>query len=348
MESAIPEHLRQPRRHPGNLPQGYQPPFPAWSARFDPLVGQVVMAYFGVQSLQPVGLADLAPITACLEASQGPAYWDAAQCVDAQGFHTCIAIAYWADVTAFEQWRQGSGFAQWWQDPARETGPRGWFLEIVSPTAERFETVFSAEDVPEGIGHLASHMSEPILEHGYWGSARDRLPIAQSQTLATEDTGAFARAQRRGRVRLAGRDNLCLIRSGQDWSNTTGHERELYLADVKPVLQTGMSFLRDEGAPIGCLNCRFMQVLDSRTGAPAEKTFGLAYFDELASLERWAKTHPTHVAIFGGFMQYVQILNFQIQLRLYHEIAVIPADAQFFEYLNCHPGSGLLGLGGRA
>ncbi|NVL62774.1 phenylacetaldoxime dehydratase, partial [Pseudomonas syringae pv. actinidiae] len=46
--------------------------------------------------------------------------------------------------------------------------------------------------------------------------------------------------------------------------------------------------------------------------------------------------------IFGGFMQYVQTLNFQVQLRLYHEIAVIPSEAQYFEYLNCHPGSGLL------
>jgi aldoxime dehydratase len=85
-----------------------------------------------------------------------------------------------------------------------------------------------------------------------------------------------------------------------------------------------------------------MQALDSDTGEPLEKSFGLAWFDDLSNLERWAKTHPTHVAIFGGFMQYVQTLNFQVQLRLYHEIAVIPSEAQYFEYLNCHPGSGLL------
>ncbi|MCR8721986.1 phenylacetaldoxime dehydratase family protein, partial [Pseudomonas syringae] len=143
-------------------------------------------------------------------------------------------------------------------------------------------------------------------------------------------------------VRVSGRDNLCLIRSGQDWSSTTGQERDLYLNDIQPVLQNGMTFLRDEGATVGCLNCRFMQALDSETGEPVEKSFGLAWFDDLANLERWAKTHPTHVAIFGGFTQYVQTLNFQVQLRLYHEIAVIPSDAQYFEYLNCHPGSGLL------
>ncbi|GAB7527598.1 phenylacetaldoxime dehydratase family protein [Pseudomonas sp. 3A(2025)] len=342
MDSAIAEHLRQPRRQDSSTPPGYQPPYPAWSARFDPLIGQVVMACFGVQSQQAIGLNDLSPITAYFSASQGPRYWDSARCVDAAGFHTCIAIAYWTDVTAFDAWRCDSGFGQWWQDPAREDGPLGWFMEVVCPTAERFETVFSAADVPEGITHLASHMSEPILEHAYWGSARDRLPLAQTEALTGNHAPIAAEYLRPGRVRLPGRDNLCLIRSGQDWSSTTGKERDLYLNDVQPVLRTGMTFLRDEGKDIGCLNCRFMQALDSQTGEPVEKTFGLAWFDDLANLERWAKTHPTHVAIFGGFMQYVQTLNFQIQLRLYHEVAVIPADAQYFEYLNCHADSGLL------
>jgi aldoxime dehydratase len=345
VESAIPEALRQPRRRDSATPEQYQPPFPAWTARFDPLIGQLVMAYFGVQSQAAVALSDLAPITERFAATAGPVHWDAAQCVDPQGYNTCIAIAYWADVEAFDQWRQTSGFAQWWQAPEREHGELGWFLEVVCPTADRFETLFSSVEVPEGVGHLASHLSAPIVEHGYWGSARDRLPIAQVDALAgdlaAETSPEPLHDSPRRRVR--GRDNLCLIRSGQDWSATTDRERALYLGDIQPVLETGMHFLRDQGAEIGCLNCRFMQVLDPLSGAPLEKTFGLAYFDELGNLERWAKTHPTHVAIFGGFMRYVQALNFQVQLRLYHEVAVIPPQAQFFEYLNCHPNSGLLG-----
>ncbi|WP_455852891.1 phenylacetaldoxime dehydratase family protein [Pantoea endophytica] len=51
---------------------------------------------------------------------------------------------------------------------------------------------------------------------------------------------------------------------------------------------------------------------------------------------------PTHVAIFGGFMRYVQELNFNIALRLWHEIVVVPATAQHFEYINCHANTGLL------
>ncbi|MEN1833806.1 phenylacetaldoxime dehydratase family protein [Pseudomonas lijiangensis] len=342
MESAIPEHLRRPRKCPVSTPENYQPPYPAWSSRFSPLTGQVVMAYFGVQSRHQASLSDLAPVTDRFTQADGPLFWDGAQCLDAHGFQNCMAVAYWADVKAFDRWQRSSGFVNWWQDKSREHGPLGWFMEVVCPTADRFETVFSSVDRAEGVGHLATHISEPILEHGYWGSARDRLPAAQVDALAPSVQGAIADVDSGCvRRRVPGRDNLCLIRSGQDWSDTRDQERGLYLEDVRPVLEAGMTFLRDEGMQIGCLSCRFMQVLDSE-GLPIEKTFGLAWFDELSNLERWAKTHPTHVAIFGGFMNYVQTLNFQIQLRLYHEVSVIPASAQFFEYVNCHPNSGLL------
>jgi aldoxime dehydratase len=29
-------------------------------------------------------------------------------------------------------------------------------------------------------------------------------------------------------------------------------------------------------------------------------------------------------------------------LRLYHEVSVVGADEQYDEYVNCHPGTGLL------
>jgi aldoxime dehydratase len=48
------------------------------------------------------------------------------------------------------------------------------------------------------------------------------------------------------------------------------------------------------------------------------------------------------VAIFGGFMRYVQALNFQLQLRVYHEVSVLKTDEQRYEYINCHPRTGLL------
>ena len=88
-----------------------------------------------------------------------------------------------------------------------------------------------------------------------------------------------------------------------------------------------------------------MQVLDG-SGAATEKTFGQAYFSSLAALEHWAEHHPTHLAIFGTFMTTMAPLGDAMQLRLWHEVMVLPAQAQSFEYINCHDRTGLVSATG--
>ncbi len=102
-----------------------------------------------------------------------------------------------------------------------------------------------------------------------------------------------------------------------------------------------MEFLRDQGGRIGCYLNRYMQHIDAQ-GRPLEKTFGLSMWRSLAHLEKWAEAHPTHIAIFGTFMRVVQELEFNLQLRLYHEVAVLSQNEQVYEYINCHPGTGML------
>ena len=96
---------------------------------------------------------------------------------------------------------------------------------------EQFETIFTHEHGPlEGVSILLGGMSEPIIEHGYWGSMRDRLPLSQTDTLdpsgelvVKEGTPALG-----GRVIVAGHQNVALIRSGEDWSLTEGEERRTW------------------------------------------------------------------------------------------------------------------------
>jgi aldoxime dehydratase len=144
--------------------------------------------------------------------------------------------------------------------------------------------------------------------------------------------------------RVVPHENLCLIRSGQDWTATEADERRLYLEDVEPVLRAGMEFLRDEGLGIGCFANRYMTVVD-RDGRDTEKSFGMSWWKSLSALERWAESHPTHVAIFGAAMKYLATLGPAAKLRLYHEVTVAAAHEQFFEYFNCHPGTGMLRAG---
>lgn len=66
-----------------------------------------------------------------------------------------------------------------------------------------------------------------MAEHAYWGSVRDRLPLAQTDPLTP---GAPPKVGGGGDRRLVGgQQNLCLIRSGQDWTDTEGDERRMYL-----------------------------------------------------------------------------------------------------------------------
>ena len=213
---------------------------------------------------------------------------------------------------------------------------------MLRPAVERYETLFSAPDRAEGVAVLAQGMSDMVQEHAYWGGARDRIPLSQTDDLAPKGAASIERIG--SRLRIKPQHNLCLIRSGQDWSDTDADERRMYQEDVEPVLRRGMDFLRDEGRAIGCYSNRYMTVLDRR-GTQIEKSFGMSWWKSLAALERWAESHPTHVAIFGAAMQYLSKLGPAARLKLYHEVTVAAADEQFFEYLDCHDRTGMLNAG---
>ena len=338
MESAIPLHLVTARSRHRRVPDDYRPPYPSFVARHRPTVGQVVMAYFGLQhrdDMPPAAARSLAEFAVRLAGANGPSHWDRAHYLDQAGFSNVVSVAYWDDVGRFDKW-----FA-----PAREawTGAggegAGRFIEVLRPRVARYETLFSSPDRPEGVAVIAGGMSGEVLEHAYWGGMRDRIPLSQTDEMAPGGKPSLVRDG--ARLRVIAHNNLCLIRSGQDWSDTEASERKMYLEDVEPVLQEGMDFLRDEGTPIGCYANRYMRVLGA-DGAPVEKSYGQSWWKSLAALERWAESHPTHVRIFGAAMKYLSTLGPSAKLRLYHEVTVAAADEQFFEYQGCHPRTGML------
>jgi hypothetical protein len=274
-----------------------------------------------------------------------PQHWDLAAVVDKEGYRNIAAIAYWKSVSEHNTWIDKSGFGDFWKD-LQPAGGIGWFMEVFSPSMDRLETVFSDNNVPEGIAHMRESVSGPLQEHVYWGSMRDRLPASQTDaldgdqmSLSEEDKVLDAESKR---IRVAGRNNLAMIRSGQDWSNTNSHERELYLKTMHPVLIKGMEFLTHEGSAFGCFSNRFMEVVNIDGSEPTDKTFGLGYFDDMASLEGWSKQHKTHLDIFGRFIQYAAELQNNVQLKLFHEVMVLQPEQQFFEYVGCHPDTGML------
>ena len=360
IDSAIPEHLRCTRARPANTPADFQPPYPAYSVRFPERASELVMAIVGAQykTASDADGAAQATLSAFLKApANPPSFFEWASVTDNKGFYNISALAYWPSKATYEAWNKQSGFREWWQGLKPEDCRHGWFLEVFFPTMDRLETLFNTSETPEGCAHMREGMSGAVQEHGYWGSMRDRLPASQTDALAgtkataddsnglqtTTPTCSSEDGVIVGRVRIPGKKNLAVIRSGQDWLDTSPEERKLYLETMHPVLTKGMDFLRDHGDEVGCYSCRFMDVVDSATEkVDKDRTFGLAYFDDLASLERWCKEHPTHLAIFGGFHQYARKLQNNVTLRVFHEVMVLDPAQQLFEYVACHPGTGML------
>lgn len=340
MEAAIPGHLRVGNPRPKQVEDDFRPAYPSYVARFQPGVRQVVMAYFGIQysGEPPKGVGEaLGWLAKAFDGLDGPKHWDRARYTDEASFINIISVAYWDDVTAFDGWFRA--VRDGWTGVGSVSDAFGNFIEVLRPSVEGYETLFSSLDRPEGIAALADGMSGEIQEHAYWGGMRDRLPRAQSSALAAEASPHVVRSG--NRVQVVPQDNLCLIRSGQDWTDTDTGERKKYLEEVEPHLREGMDFLRDEGLSIGCFANRYMTVL-SDGGQATEKSYGMSWWKDLSALEAWAKSHPTHVKIFGAAMKYLSELGPTAKLKLYHEVTVARADEQFFEYRNCHSRTGLL------
>lgn len=358
LESAIPPHLQVERTLSSKLPANYQPPFPAYTSRWPAHIKGLVFAIFGVQQQDAQsGSKSVERLISFVKDTQSealPRHWELASYTDNQGYHTHTVMGYWETEEAFEQWSIETGFKVWWEslDPAEQMC--GWFKEIFSPAIDHFETVFSSCAADEGASYMKDSMSGPISEHVYWGSMRDRMPASQVSELQGDTwpsdkmdsqvpADTASRDTLNSRVKVRGRKNLTVIRSGQDWGDTLPKERKLYLETMHPVLVVGMDFLRDHGEEVGCISNRFMSVSKGENAQQSiDKTFGLGYFDDMASLEKWSKSHKTHLDIFGRFLQYAKELDNEISLKLFHEVLVLKPEQQVFEYVGCHAKTGML------
>lgn len=327
------------RRCPRRMPADWQPPVPAFISNLSGVQAAVICS-LGVQSRAEHHDKHVKALRERF--ARSAALVDHAWHRDAQGYRNDALICYFANPASYE--RASAEFADWWDSPARLDEGVGYWREAFTAPLSHRETAFSASDRPAGLGKLGTgDLIGPIAEHGYWGSARDRMPgSGDEEFLASGRLVATDRESLRRRLRVEPSANLCIIRSGQDFTDCSGRELELYTNRVLPNLLSGMDFLRDHPAETGCYSCRFMNELDAE-GRPTKKTFGLASFVSLGHLEQWAALHPSHLAIFVSFLGMAGELGPEMRLRLWHEVYVLPKrGGHVFEYLNCHPGTGLL------
>ncbi|MCY4212050.1 MAG: phenylacetaldoxime dehydratase family protein [Gammaproteobacteria bacterium] len=324
-----------------NMPDSWQPPAPAWQSFWRNQADPLIAGCYGVQASSPGPLdAWAAPALA----GSHPLAVERGSFIDGSGVRNHLYIAYWRK-SQYDEWWSLEANARWWADPERLSDGVGYWREVITMPFERFETLHSTQ-CPHGVGVCADGMEGPILEHGYPGSMRDRIPLSDDDDLrngATVDARLPARISDGGRrIVVTPPERMCVIRSGQDWSDCTPEQKKWYLDKLHPVLLDGMRYLRDNPREAGCYSLRFVDRSDWSWEA-MEQSFGLGYATDVHAFEEWAKSHPTHQAIFDGFMDMVDAYGDGLRLRLWHDVTALPDHGCEFEYIGCHSQTGLLG-----
>ena len=329
---------------PRRMPPGWTPPAPAWSASFAELRTPIVMAYFGTQLAPDDTRPPRDRMRDFFARGVAPLNVESATFIDRSGRRNLLSIGYWTDPARYHQWNVDSGFEAWWNDPARMRDDEGYFREILTVPKERFETIF-VHDYLVGAAKLGDTVLGPVREHGYWGSMRDRFEVSADNDLVSPYGQSVPRNASQStaghRMRVQAPENLTVIRSGQDWSECAGDEFAFYDESVHPLLRDAMHFLRDNPAETGCCEMRFAQQF-AADGAMLKKTFGLGHFLSLGHLEQWAASDERHLTIFSRFGRMAREFRSGLRLKLWHEVSVLPASGQIFEYINCHDETGVL------
>ena len=188
-------------------------------------------------------------------------------------------------------------------------------------------------------------MEGPIIEHGYPGRhERQDTPLRISDLRNSADMAhASSPEPPNGGLRVVvttARKHVCHP-VPQNWGFCNPEQRRWYLEKLHPVLLEGIHYLGDNPRETNCYSLRFVDRKDDSWGA-MEQSFGLGFATDVHAFEQWAKSHPTHLAIFDGFLNMVDTFGADLQLRLWHEVTALPGSGCEFEYIGCHPGTGLL------
>jgi len=333
------------RKYTKNMPPNWEPPVPAWSADIKKDCTEVVIGYIGTQVHKGSGTKPSefqSWYTKMMQAANAPIHTERGRVTDSEDYINDFYISYWNSKEEYEKWRSASSFTDWWDSEERTTENIGYWLEPMIVPTERFETLFSSED-KAGAATIFNDFKGPIKEHNYFGGMRDRIAFSEvnllkgNQDELKEESVVDSKGKR---IYLKTPENLAIIRSAQNLTNSKSEERRRYNTEVFPHLIAGMDFISNNPQETGCCSSRFSEEL-TLEGETTEKTFGFAYFLTLGHLEKWSKTHPTHLRIFHSFLEMMQTMEQPVDIKLWHEVSVLP-KGQIFEYINCHPKTGLL------
>jgi len=339
--------ISYPRTIPARRPPGFKPPVQRYNLRWRQPVHAVVSDYFAIQGKELPWERQRAffdRLRASFAESDGPGAFELMRFVDAQGFVNAVAVAYWLDPVQHARWSRTTSLAGWWSSPEREREDVGYWHEAMVIPYDRHETNYSYTDYRIGLarcepGELAAHDT-----NAYFGAMRDRIPLSAVDPLDSPLGQDLPRAdglQSHGRRVCVGVPlNVAAIRSGQYWAKAGEEQYTDYVENLQQKLLRGMDYLDNNKLASGCAVMRMMYNVDDSGNAKDESSV-LAYFLSLGHLEAWSHSHKTHLDIYQHAIAMMRKYKEKREVRTWHEVFVLPTGMRF-EYVNCHPETGLL------
>ncbi|KAJ0417632.1 hem-containing dehydratase protein [Aspergillus carlsbadensis] len=369
------------RVYPLARPKGHKPPMERWKLEFRDNENQIHTAYIGVQRHESnPGTAtsferSVETVQTWLEsidADERPAVEKFEFLEGDDEPESVIWVCYWASSIAYENCIQQLRLTDMYNRIARPKAVGLW-LERFTTQISRLETNYSGLDYLPGLAQLPG--SKPV-EHtltAYWGAARDRIPdsahdlFSRSEEIHDPPVDIPAGVGQH----LSGSnvyDNLVHIRSGQFWENCSETESSAYETTLRPTLHAGLRYLWENRTDSGAMGLRFLRNLhndpspdlkssgngglapvlvpDSQTAPrarpPAKETSAAGFFRNLSDLEKWAKRHPSHLAIFNGAIAHARTFGENRKFRTWHEVSILKRGEASFEYVNCLPKTGVI------
>lgn len=336
------------RAFPLRKREGFVPQVQRWSFLLPPDAAQLRVGFFAVQGHDADAIAR-SPFQAWADGAlsnhaDGPTCVDHARFTDASGLMNHVIAAYWVDEARFQRWAADDATQGWWASVQRLRDETGVWREVLRVPRDRQESIYW-KDYPAGLMASDEVAIYPTPYCGYYGAMRDRLPAAAIDPLDASPGAVLVEQPGRAgfgeRWRITPPHNLAVIRSANTWGRMDVEQRADYDATLKGPLADGMAYLREQPLPTGCASLRMQHKCDL-TGGVLPEDHALGLFLSLRHMEAWAEKHPTHAAIFNAAISRYKRYGPGNQLRTWHEVYVLPAGDQLFEYVNCDPATGLL------
>jgi hypothetical protein len=261
---------------------------------------------------------------------------------------TTVLVLYWDDKASYRISLEDLSLEMIYSHlPEQGRASVGIWREAFATEVPRLETNYSGLDYLPGLAKLPDATFPEHTLSAYWGAARDRIPSSAYDLFppSSDHTPPTTAPKGLGQYLYGtNSENVVHIRSGQFWENCSQEEADSYNTKLEPTLRSGLEYLWNNSPKTGALGLRYLQNQDpsSPESVLRKESCGAGFFTNLETLETWAKSHKSHLAIYRGALTHYKTFGEDRKFRTWHEVSVLREGDARFEYVNCVPKTGVV------